>query len=77
MLLGHHFFFIQFEFGLWPHDDGKVRVLFQQHQNRTKDSCYAQKTSFFRADVVASFSLETLYLSRDSIIFLVGQLSSR
>lgn len=52
-------------------------MLFQQHQNRTKDSCYAQKTSFFsfrmacEADVVeeteeveTTFSMETLFLSR-------------
>ena len=62
---------------VWADDDGKVRVLFQQHQNRTKDSCYAQKTSFFsfrmacEADVVeetdeveTTFSMETLFLSR-------------
>ena len=54
-------------------------MLFQQHQNRTKDSCYAQKTSFFsslgdgeacEADVVSLLLFPWKHFScQDSIIF--------
>ena len=77
MLLGHHFF--SYPIWVWLDDDGKVRVLFQQHQNRTKDSCYAQKTSFFsslgdgeacEADVVSLLLFPWKHFScQDSIIF--------